>query len=137
RRTLCSSSFPHSSSQKSISSSDGKVGTESPPSRETLRLPNRNVEGSTPRMFGKREARMLHGFFQDLRYGIRALYRRPSGPIVLAVAAMAIGIGAAVAIFSVVNAVLLRPLPYPAADRVVAVWNQFTRLGLPEMSLSE
>jgi predicted permease len=80
---------------------------------------------------------MLGGFSQDLRFGLRSLFRRPSATIAAAVVAMALGIGAAVAIFSVVNAVLLRPLPYPGADRVVAVWGHFAQLDLPRVQLSE
>ena len=55
----------------------------------------------------------------------------------VAVVAMAVGIGAAVAIGSVVDAVLLRPLPYPEPGRLVVLWNRFTGLGIPELSLSE
>src|SRR4051812_36494277 len=58
---------------------------------------------------------------QDLRYGLRKLARAPllSGVTVLV---LALGIGASTAIFSVVDAVLLRPLPYQNPDRLVAVW---------------
>jgi putative ABC transport system permease protein len=82
------------------------------------------------------EAHMLGEFFQDLRFSLKSLFLHPSAAIAAAVAAMALGIGAAVAIFSVVNAVLLQPLPYPGEDRVVAVWNQFTKLGFPRVGLS-
>lgn len=63
----------------------------------------------------------LESFLHDLRYGVRALGRAP-GFTAIAVLVMALGIGANVAIFAVVRNLLLRPLPYPEQQRLVAVY---------------
>lgn len=64
---------------------------------------------------------MLGGLIQDVRYAIRQLKNRP-GSTAIAVVTLALGIGSNTAIFSNVNALILRPFEFPDLDRVVAVW---------------
>lgn len=75
-----------------------------------------------------REGMGMDGWRQDLRFGFRTLMRRP-GFTLTAVVTLALGIGANVAIFTVVNAVLLRPLPYPASEELQVLWSQNTETG--------
>src|SRR5262252_2567853 len=64
-------------------------------------------------------------FLQDLRFAFRSLRRAPGFPLA-AIATLALGIGATTAIFSTLNAVLLRPLPYPNADDLYGVRTTLT-----------
>jgi putative ABC transport system permease protein len=72
---------------------------------------------------------------QDIRYALRALRRQPIFTLV-AVLTLTLGIGANTAIFSLLYQFLLRPLPYPDADRLVFIWNTYPLMGLPQASVS-
>src|SRR5262249_42987575 len=70
----------------------------------------------------------MNNLIQDIRFGLRMLLKSPSISIVATIA-LALGIGANTAIFSVVNAVLLRPLPFPNPDSLFAVFETDTQRG--------
>ena len=74
-------------------------------------------------------------FWQDLRYGFRTLLRNP-GFCAVAILALAMGIGPNTAIFTMVNAVLLKPLPVPEPNRVVMIWGTVLKAGFDQMPVS-
>ena len=72
---------------------------------------------------------------QDIRYALRTLAANPSFTLVV-VLTLTLGIGANTTIFSLLHQVLLRPLPYADADRLVFVWNTYPLMGLPQATVS-
>ena len=74
-------------------------------------------------------------FLTDLRLALRGLVKQPRFTTVAALT-LALGIGSVTAIFSVVNGILLTPLPYPHADRLVNIWSHAPGLGLQQFPLS-
>ncbi|HXQ70399.1 MAG TPA: ABC transporter permease [Pyrinomonadaceae bacterium] len=77
----------------------------------------------------------MDAFLNDVRYAIRNLIKRPSFTLIAAVT-LALGIGANTAIFSSVYALLLKPLPFPELDRVVAVWDSYPGKGVKRNEVS-
>src|SRR4249919_1382961 len=73
----------------------------------------------------------MQTLMQDLRYAARMLRRNWALTLVI-VASLAIGIGANTAVFSVVNALLLKPLPYPDPDRLVILWLRSPGINIPQ-----
>jgi putative ABC transport system permease protein len=79
--------------------------------------------------------RGMDNLLQDVRYGIRTLLRQP-GFAATAILTLSLGIGATTAIFSVVNAVVLRPMPFDEPERVVVVTNQNLKTGTRNSTIS-
>ena len=105
-------------------------------------LPAREARYSAHRAFGnaalvKEDVRVAWGWMRleqlarDVRYGLRQVRRNP-GFSAIAIATLALGIGVNTAMFSVVDAVLIRPLPYVEAGRLVMIWDEMSHIGFPK-----
>jgi len=75
--------------------------------------------------------RSLDVLLHDIRFAVRSLLHRPSYSLIV-IGILAVGIGAVTTIFSVVNGILIRPLPYPDADRLVKVWKGGSQVPVPD-----
>src|ERR1044072_1331925 len=77
----------------------------------------------------------MQTFWQDIRFGMRMLMKKPSFTVI-AIITLGLGIGANTAIFSVINGVLLNPLPYPQASRLVTLWERNPGRGFEQEQVS-
>jgi putative ABC transport system permease protein len=77
----------------------------------------------------------MKGIWRDVRYSSRMLFKHPVYTTI-AIVTLALGIGANAAIFSIINAVLLRSLPYPQPDQIVTVWENNTKENIPRDDVS-
>ena len=100
-----------------------KEGMNEEEARRAAMLEVGGVEQVKEEVRANRAGFAIETFFQDVRYGLRSLGKKP-GFTFTAIVALALGIGANTAIFSVINGVLLRSLDYAQADRVAMIWER-------------
>ncbi len=89
--------------------------------RRAARLDFGELNSARDQVQEQRTGAVVDQWLQDARYGLRMVARNPAFAAVV-ILTLAVGIGATTAVFSVVYAVLLNPLPFPHADRIVTVW---------------
>ncbi len=96
-----------------------RLDTDGPPASRKTTLPR----GSTYSRFNsQKKADIMNDLGQDIRHSIRRLFKSP-GFALAAIVTLGLGIGANTAIFSVVYGVVINPLPYPEADRLLTMWH--------------
>jgi hypothetical protein len=89
------------------------------------------VEQTKEQVRASRTGFLLETLWQDLRFGFRMLVRNP-GFTSAAVVSLALGIGSTTAVFSILDTIFLRPLPYPEPDRLVCIWERDLNMTEPD-----
>src|ERR671933_455673 len=112
-----------------------KAGMNPGDARRAALIEAGGVEQIKEEVRDARRGALVETTIQDFRYGARLLRRAP-GFAFLAILTIALGIGANSAIFSVINAVVLKPLAYPAAGRLMFITSQFPALGFEKFWIS-
>jgi predicted permease len=111
------------------------AGMSAPEARRQAMLQFGAVEGVKENCREQRRGFWLETLWADVRYGIRMLRKNP-GFAAIAILTLALGIGANTAIFSVLDAVILKPLPYPQADRLALIWTELRDAGQTRVPFS-
>jgi len=112
-----------------------KAGMSPAEARRQALLKVGSIEYVKDQVRDERPGMFIENAMRDLRHGIRLLSRSP-GFASIAIITIALGIGATSAIFSVIDGVALKPLPYPSSDRLVYITSQFPTLGFDKFWVS-